>query len=67
MLTVCTIVSPVQQDGVGMHGRLVDGEGYPRADIDVYAVRTARHRIICGSSKRDDQPSLLVPSCRSTQ
>lgn len=51
MLTVCTIVSPVQQDGVGMHGRLVDSEGYPRADIDVYAVRTARHRIICGSSQ----------------
>ncbi len=26
---------------------LVDREGYPRADIDVYQVRTARHKIIC--------------------
>lgn len=42
----------IQQGSVGMHGRLVDGEGYPRTDIDVYAVRTARHRIICESSVR---------------
>lgn len=26
---------------------LVDSEGYPRADIDVYQVRNARHQIIC--------------------
>jgi len=26
---------------------LVDPEGYPRNDIDVYQVRLARHRIIC--------------------
>lgn len=37
----------LQQGGVGMHGRLVDSEGFPRADIDVFAVRTARHQIIC--------------------
>lgn len=30
-----------------MHGHLVDAEGFPRSDIDVYAVRTARNRIIC--------------------
>ena len=30
-----------------MNGRLVDREGFPRADIDIYAVRTARNRIIC--------------------
>ena len=30
-----------------MHGKLVDSEDYPRSDIDVYSVRTARHRIIC--------------------
>ncbi|KAK3597056.1 hypothetical protein CHS0354_022059 [Potamilus streckersoni] len=35
------------QGGVGMKGPLVDAEGYPRADIDVYSVRHARHRIIC--------------------
>ena len=37
----------LQQGEVGMHGRLVDSEGFPRADIDVFAVRTARHQIIC--------------------
>lgn len=26
---------------------LVDCEGYPRADVDLYQVRTARHNIIC--------------------
>ena len=36
-----------QQKGVGIDGPLVDEEGYPRADIDVYAVRHARHRIAC--------------------
>jgi len=28
---------------VGMHGPLVDEEGFPRADLDLYAVRTARN------------------------
>ncbi|XP_071502962.1 26S proteasome non-ATPase regulatory subunit 9-like [Diadema antillarum] len=35
------------QGGVGMTGPLIDSEGYPRSDIDVYSVRTARHDIIC--------------------
>ncbi|XP_028401789.1 26S proteasome non-ATPase regulatory subunit 9-like [Dendronephthya gigantea] len=35
------------QGGVGMKGNLVDNEDYPRQDIDVYAVRFARNRIIC--------------------
>jgi 26S proteasome non-ATPase regulatory subunit 9 len=30
---------------VGLKGRLVDDEGFPRADIDVYAVRQARHTL----------------------
>lgn len=30
-----------------MNEPLVDFEGYPRADVDVYQVRTARHNIIC--------------------
>lgn len=30
-----------------MHDALVDAEGYPRQDIDVYQVRHARHRIVC--------------------
>jgi len=32
-----------------MHGPLVDKEGYPRSDIDVYSVRVARNKIICKS------------------
>ncbi|XP_046822349.1 26S proteasome non-ATPase regulatory subunit 9 [Vespa crabro] len=32
---------------VGMDDPLVDSEGYPRQDINVYQVRHARHRIIC--------------------
>ncbi|XP_072948007.1 probable 26S proteasome non-ATPase regulatory subunit 9 [Epargyreus clarus] len=34
-------------NNVGMDDPLVDAEGYPRNDIDVYKVRHARHRIIC--------------------
>lgn len=30
-----------------MDGPLVDAEGFPRADIDLYQVRTARHIIAC--------------------
>jgi len=35
------------QKGVGMTGNLVDKEGFPRADIDVYTCRHARHQISC--------------------
>ncbi|XP_069121598.1 26S proteasome non-ATPase regulatory subunit 9-like [Argopecten irradians] len=35
------------QQGVGLKEPLVDTEGFPRADIDVYSVRHARHQIIC--------------------
>ena len=31
----------------GVSGPLVDTEGYPRADIDVHATRTMRHRLAC--------------------
>lgn len=34
-------------DNVGMKGPLLTPDGYPRADIDVYAVRLARNRVIC--------------------
>jgi 26S proteasome non-ATPase regulatory subunit 9 len=44
-----------QQD-VGMNGALVDREGYPRNDIDVYQVRHARNRIIC---LQNDHKSLM--------
>ncbi|XP_022086107.1 26S proteasome non-ATPase regulatory subunit 9-like [Acanthaster planci] len=45
------------QGNVGMHGPLIDPEGYPRSDIDVYSVRTARHRIIC---LQNDHKALMV-------
>ncbi|KAM7359768.1 26S proteasome non-ATPase regulatory subunit 9 [Cochliomyia hominivorax] len=36
-----------QNGNVGMTGPLVDSEGFPRNDIDVYQVRQARQQIIC--------------------
>lgn len=35
------------QKGVGLKESLTDAEGYPRADIDVYSCRHARHQISC--------------------
>ncbi|XP_063977549.1 26S proteasome non-ATPase regulatory subunit 9 [Diachasmimorpha longicaudata] len=37
----------LDKNHVGMLEALVDSEGYPRADIDVYQVRHARAKIIC--------------------
>lgn len=37
----------LKQKGIGMNEPLIDSEGYPRADIDVYTVRHARHKVIC--------------------
>jgi 26S proteasome regulatory subunit N4 len=34
-----------EEVNIGMSGNLVDSEGYPRADIDIYKVRLARQRI----------------------
>ncbi|CAD1470951.1 unnamed protein product [Heterotrigona itama] len=41
---------------VGMEDSLVDCEGYPRNDIDVYQVRHVRHKIIC---LRNDHKALM--------
>ena len=35
------------QNNTDMTQSLVDDEGFPRNDIDVYQVRTVRHKIIC--------------------
>ncbi|ORC83607.1 putative proteasome 26S non-ATPase subunit 9 [Trypanosoma theileri] len=35
---------------VGMHAPLVDEEGFPRDDCDLYAVRKARHTVNCGKN-----------------
>ncbi|EDW24139.1 GL23970 [Drosophila persimilis] len=34
-------------DNVGMTGPMIDAEGFPRNDIDIYQVRQARQTIIC--------------------
>ncbi|KAJ3358382.1 putative 26S proteasome regulatory subunit, partial [Allomyces javanicus] len=39
--------SALRSHGVSMDEPLVDAHGFPRADIDVYAVRGLRHQIIC--------------------
>lgn len=33
--------------GVGRHGRLVDAEGFPLKDLDLYLVRSKRNQISC--------------------
>ncbi|XP_051555912.1 26S proteasome non-ATPase regulatory subunit 9-like isoform X2 [Myxocyprinus asiaticus] len=45
------------QGDVGMHGPLVDVEGFPRADVDLYIVRTARHNISC---LQNDHKTVMV-------
>ncbi|XP_063231515.1 26S proteasome non-ATPase regulatory subunit 9 [Bacillus rossius redtenbacheri] len=37
----------LQSNNIDMKEPLVDADGFPRQDIDVYQVRLARHRIIC--------------------
>lgn len=41
------LISCGLQQGVGVGGALVDAEGYPRADVNIYHIRTARHNISC--------------------
>ncbi|KAG7480997.1 hypothetical protein MATL_G00062110 [Megalops atlanticus] len=47
----------LEDQGVGMESPLVDTEGYPRADVDVYQVRTARHSIFC---LQNDHKAIMV-------
>jgi 26S proteasome non-ATPase regulatory subunit 9 len=37
----------IEEGNIGMEGNLVDRDGYPRSDIDLYKVRHARQQIIC--------------------
>ncbi|XP_053181311.1 26S proteasome non-ATPase regulatory subunit 9 [Scomber japonicus] len=37
----------LEDQGVGVEGPLVDAEGFPRADVNLYQIRTARHSISC--------------------
>ncbi|XP_062873974.1 26S proteasome non-ATPase regulatory subunit 9 [Trichomycterus rosablanca] len=45
------------QGDVGMHAALVDVEGFPRADVDLYQIRTARHSISC---LQNDHKAIMV-------
>ncbi|XP_036453862.1 26S proteasome non-ATPase regulatory subunit 9 [Colossoma macropomum] len=45
------------QGDVGMHVPLVDVEGYPRADVDLFQIRTARHSISC---LQNDHKAIMV-------
>lgn len=47
----------LQTAGVGMDAPLVDVEGFPRADVDLYKVRTARHSISC---LQNDHKAIMV-------
>ncbi|RXN23789.1 26S proteasome non-ATPase regulatory subunit 9 [Labeo rohita] len=47
----------LQTAGVGMDAPLVDVEGFPRADVDLYKVRTARHNISC---LQNDHKAIMV-------
>ncbi|XP_034728736.1 26S proteasome non-ATPase regulatory subunit 9 [Etheostoma cragini] len=37
----------LEDQRVGVEGPLVDAEGFPRADVNLYQIRTARHSISC--------------------
>ncbi|XP_066587730.1 26S proteasome non-ATPase regulatory subunit 9 [Prorops nasuta] len=42
-----TLKAILDTNNVGMEEPLIDSEGYPRNDIDVYHIRHSRHKIIC--------------------
>ncbi|XP_045612882.1 26S proteasome non-ATPase regulatory subunit 9 isoform X1 [Procambarus clarkii] len=46
----------LKSNNVGMTEPVIDSEGYPRSDIDVYQVRHARHQIKC---LQNDHTALL--------
>ncbi|KAG0710673.1 26S proteasome non-ATPase regulatory subunit 9 [Chionoecetes opilio] len=46
----------LKTNNVGLNEPLIDSEGYPRNDIDVYQVRHARHQIKC---LQNDHTALL--------
>ena len=43
-------LATLKELGVGMNAALVDEEGFPRADVDVYTVRHARHTVVVGQN-----------------
>ncbi|XP_054629126.1 26S proteasome non-ATPase regulatory subunit 9 [Dunckerocampus dactyliophorus] len=47
----------LEDQGVGLDGPLVDAEGYPRSDVNLYQIRTARHNISC---LQNDHKAIMV-------
>ncbi|KAG7276722.1 hypothetical protein CRUP_006901 [Coryphaenoides rupestris] len=47
----------LEDQGVGIEGPLVDAEGFPRSDVNVYQIRTARHNISC---LQNDHKAIMV-------
>ncbi|KAL0979394.1 hypothetical protein UPYG_G00184510 [Umbra pygmaea] len=47
----------LEDQSVGMEGPLVDAEGFPRADVNVYQIRNARHSIHC---LQNDHKAIMV-------
>ncbi|CAE7563083.1 PSMD9 [Symbiodinium natans] len=46
-----TLYEYLTEDGMpGISGPLVDDEGFPRGDIDLYAVRQARNKYVCAQT-----------------
>ncbi|XP_050733422.1 26S proteasome non-ATPase regulatory subunit 9-like [Eriocheir sinensis] len=54
--TIQELWDVLKTNNVGMTEPLIDSEGYPRSDIDVYQVRHARHQIKC---LQNDHTALL--------
>ncbi|KAM4616224.1 26S proteasome non-ATPase regulatory subunit 9 [Polymixia lowei] len=47
----------LEDQGVGTEGPLVDAEGFPRSDVNLYHIRTARHNISC---LQNDHKAIMV-------
>ncbi|XP_068166573.1 26S proteasome non-ATPase regulatory subunit 9 [Antennarius striatus] len=47
----------LEDQGVGVEGPLVDEEGFPRADVNLYQIRAARHNISC---LQNDHKAIMV-------
>ena len=43
-------VAYLKSTPVGLKGSLIDEEGFPKADVDHYAVREARHKLACAEN-----------------
>ncbi|XP_061784115.1 26S proteasome non-ATPase regulatory subunit 9 [Nerophis lumbriciformis] len=47
----------LEDQGVGLEASLVDTEGYPRSDVNLYQITTARHSISC---LQNDHKAIMV-------